>query len=80
MVSDLLDSSLGRNALDTLLFGGAPAHPKLPSRAKAAFDNIMLSQAYGMTETNSIAVGLAGEDYETRPSSTHVVRNLYPHR
>lgn len=30
------------------------------------------SQAYGMTETNSVAVIIAGDDYTTRPGSTLV--------
>lgn len=30
------------------------------------------SQGYGSTETNSIAVGVAGEDYVSRPASTSV--------
>ncbi|PSR90673.1 hypothetical protein PHLCEN_2v4822 [Hermanssonia centrifuga] len=69
MVTDLVESSLDGQALDTLLFGGAPAPDQLPKKAKEAFPNTVLSQAYGMTETNSIAVGIAGEDYEARPNS-----------
>lgn len=42
MVSDLLDSPLKRDALDTLLFGGSPAPPKLPTRAKATLNGVML--------------------------------------
>lgn len=30
------------------------------------------SQAYGMTETNSIALGIAGGDYEAHPTSACV--------
>ena len=31
-----------------------------------------------MTETNSIAVGIAGEDYETRPTSVYVATAAGP--
>ncbi|EKM59179.1 uncharacterized protein PHACADRAFT_136523 [Phanerochaete carnosa HHB-10118-sp] len=71
MVADLVDRAAASDGLtlDTLLFGGAPAPQVLPHKAKTAFPNTVLSQAYGMTETNSIAVGIAGEDYVARPTS-----------
>lgn len=71
MVADLVDSALAGNELklDTLLFGGSAAPQLLPKRAKTAFPTTVLSQAYGMTETNSIALGIAGGDYEARPTS-----------
>ncbi|GJE84159.1 acyl--CoA ligase [Phanerochaete sordida] len=67
MVADLVDRA--GLQLDTLLFGGAAAPQVLPARAKVVFPHTVLSQAYGMTETNSIAVGIAGEDYVARPTS-----------
>ncbi|KAJ3803041.1 hypothetical protein GGU11DRAFT_671694 [Lentinula aff. detonsa] len=70
MVSDLLDSSLVGHPLEGLFFGGSPASELLASQAQAAFPTARLSQAYGLTETNSVAVGIAGEDYMMRPGST----------
>lgn len=70
MVSDLSDSSLVGHPLEGLLFGGAPAPDSLVPRARKAFPTATMIQGYGLTETNSIAVSLAGEDYIARPSST----------
>ncbi|KAJ3724511.1 hypothetical protein C8R42DRAFT_453754 [Lentinula raphanica] len=70
MVSDLLDSSLVGHPLESLFFGGSAASITLPSQAHMAFPTAQLSQGYGLTETNSVAVGIAGEDYMTRPGST----------
>ncbi|CAL1700983.1 unnamed protein product [Somion occarium] len=69
MVSDLIESQLAGYGLETLLFGGAPAHDQLPAKAKHAFPTAVMSQAYGMTESNSIAVAVAGIDYEERPTA-----------
>lgn len=70
MVSDLMDSSLAGYPLDGLFFGGSPAPEVLSSRAREVFPTAELSQGYGLTETNSISVAIAGEDYVTRPGST----------
>jgi len=70
MVSDLIESSAVGYPLDALLFGGSPAPDHLPAQARRAFPTASMSQAYGMTETNSVAVSVAGEDYISRPSST----------
>ena len=35
------------------------------------------SQAYGMTETNSVSVAFTGDDYTCRPTSTSV-STFYP--
>ncbi|KAG2013685.1 long-chain-fatty-acid-CoA ligase [Coprinopsis cinerea AmutBmut pab1-1] len=69
MVSDLVDSSSAGQPLEALMFGGAPAPNSLPPRAHKAFPNAALSQGYGLTETNSVAVGVAGEDYSARPTT-----------
>ncbi|KAJ7283669.1 hypothetical protein C8J57DRAFT_1293235 [Mycena rebaudengoi] len=69
MSADLIESSLAGYPLVGLTFGGAPAPDVLTVRARAAFPTVTLSQAYGLTETNAIAVSFAGEDYYTRPSS-----------
>ncbi|KAJ7700065.1 hypothetical protein B0H17DRAFT_926014, partial [Mycena rosella] len=78
MSSDLIESELAGYPLDGLSFGGAPTADILTTRARAAFPNVILSQGYGLTETNSIATSMgnsyplcipAGDDYNTRPSS-----------
>ncbi|KAF4563305.1 hypothetical protein EYR36_003746 [Pleurotus pulmonarius] len=70
MVSDLTESSLVGHPLDALIFGGASAPSALPSKARRSFPTAIMSQTYGMTETNSISVACAGNDYLARPSST----------
>ncbi|GLB39775.1 putative AMP-binding enzyme C-terminal domain [Lyophyllum shimeji] len=70
MVSDLLESSLAGYPLDGILFGGSPAPITLVPKAQEVFPTAYMMQAYGMTETNSVAVSFAGEDYAARPTST----------
>ncbi|KAK2463268.1 hypothetical protein APHAL10511_004923 [Amanita phalloides] len=70
MVSDIMESSLAGYPLEGLLFGGSPAPPSLVPRAQKVFPTALMTQGYGMTETNSIAVSIAGEDYTVRPAST----------
>ncbi|KAF8906525.1 hypothetical protein CPB84DRAFT_1813777 [Gymnopilus junonius] len=70
MVTDLTLSSLVGHPLEGLLFGGAPAPDTLVTRAREAFPTATMIQGYGLTETNSIAVSVAGEDYTARPAST----------
>ncbi|KJA19908.1 hypothetical protein HYPSUDRAFT_68905 [Hypholoma sublateritium FD-334 SS-4] len=70
MVTDLTLSSLVGHPLEGLLFGGAPAPDSLVPRARKAFPTATMIQAYGLTETNSIAVSFAGDDYTARPTST----------
>ncbi|KAJ7497314.1 hypothetical protein FB451DRAFT_1210942 [Mycena latifolia] len=70
MVADLVRSSLAGFPLEGLLFGGSPSPDSLAERARQAFPSATMSQAYGETETNSVAVAISGEDYLARPSST----------
>ncbi|TFK75420.1 acetyl-CoA synthetase-like protein [Pluteus cervinus] len=70
MVADLAESSLVGHPLEGLLFGGSSAPDSLVPRARKAFPTATMSQAYGLTETNSIAVSFSGEDYTARPTST----------
>ncbi|KAF7301658.1 hypothetical protein MIND_00731300 [Mycena indigotica] len=70
MSSDLIESELaGYSGLDALTFGGAATPPALLIRAKAAFPSVVLNQAYGLTECNSIAISFAAEDWLARPTS-----------
>ncbi|KAG7098572.1 hypothetical protein E1B28_000505 [Marasmius oreades] len=70
MVQDIMDSHLKGSPLEGLFFGGCPAPNVLVETAQRVFPNTRLSQAYGLTETNSIAVAIAGDDYIARPTST----------
>ncbi len=49
MVSDLTEGSLSGHPLEALMFGGAPAHDNLSSRAAKAFPNAVM---YGATDTH----------------------------
>ncbi|TCD70810.1 hypothetical protein EIP91_001500 [Steccherinum ochraceum] len=69
LISDLIDSDLQGHPFKFFLFGGAPAYPQLPKKAKDVFPHAMLTHSFGMTETNAVCVAIAGEDYERRPTS-----------
>ncbi|KAF8812455.1 acetyl-CoA synthetase-like protein [Phlegmacium glaucopus] len=69
VVSDLTDISDGDLSLESIIFGGSPAPDTLALRAGKAFPAAVMSQGYGLTETNGAAVGFAGEDYVARPTS-----------
>ncbi|KAJ3874261.1 hypothetical protein F5051DRAFT_417300 [Lentinula edodes] len=68
-VSDLAESSANGAPLQTILYGGSAVSVALAKRARKAFPMAMLSQAYGLTESNATSVGFSGEDYEQRPES-----------
>ncbi|KXN90589.1 2-succinylbenzoate--CoA ligase [Leucoagaricus sp. SymC.cos] len=70
MVADLTESSLVGHPLEGLLFGGSPTPDSLVGRAQKAFPKATMTQGYGLTETNSIAVSISGDDYISRPTST----------
>ncbi|KAJ3865329.1 hypothetical protein EV359DRAFT_80598 [Lentinula novae-zelandiae] len=63
-VSDLAESSANGAPLQTILYGGSAVSVALAKRARKAFPMAMLSQAYGLTESNATSVGFSGEDYE----------------
>ncbi|KAF9447488.1 acetyl-CoA synthetase-like protein [Macrolepiota fuliginosa MF-IS2] len=59
MVADLTESSLAGHSLEGLLFGGSPTPDSLVGRAKKTFPKATLTQVYGLTEINSVAVSRA---------------------
>ncbi|KAK7470668.1 hypothetical protein VKT23_002090 [Stygiomarasmius scandens] len=69
MVTDLLFRA-GDFSLESLTFGGTSASPSLALRATEVLPNALLSQGYGMTECNSVAVSMVGMDQVQRPTST----------
>lgn len=42
MVSDLIESQLVGYGLETLIFGGSPAHDQLPAKGKRAFPTAVM--------------------------------------
>ncbi|KAE9391780.1 acetyl-CoA synthetase-like protein [Gymnopus androsaceus JB14] len=62
MVVELVD--LGGFELESLNFGGAPSSVLLGQKVKGVLPNTILSQGYGMTETNSLAVSIVGADLD----------------
>jgi len=56
--------------LEHLSFGGAPAQEGIPGLVRKHLPAGVIQQSWGLTETNSVAVGHAGEDYHRKPLST----------
>ena len=62
-----------RHDLSSLLMvggGGAPRAPEQVRQIHASFGQALPNIGWGMTETNAIGTGNAGEDYLTRPASS----------
>ncbi|GAA6011454.1 hypothetical protein JCM11491_002792 [Sporobolomyces phaffii] len=55
--------------LDGFSFGGGPAAARLPGDVRRKLKNVSPAQGYGLTEVNSVATSVAGEDYVQRPLS-----------
>ncbi len=58
------------SSLATIGGGGAPAPAKLVDRVEKGFTKGRPNIGYGMTETNALGPGNAGDDYVTHPTST----------
>ncbi|KAK0211369.1 hypothetical protein DFS33DRAFT_1299098 [Desarmillaria ectypa] len=69
MITDL-EHHLAGFPMESITLGGAPVAGSLVIRSKETFPSAVISNAYGLTETNSTAIGLAGEDYLARPESS----------
>ncbi|KAF9463755.1 hypothetical protein BDZ94DRAFT_1257980 [Collybia nuda] len=72
LAHDLAGSSLANYPLETVMLGGGPAHESLVDRTRKAFPNAVVSQAYGLTESNATAVTFSAEDYYARSKSCGV--------
>ena len=74
MTGDLVDVARDSNKdLSSLINvggGGAPRAPEQVSGIAETFVNALPGTGWGMTETNAIGTGIAGEDYLERPSSS----------
>jgi len=63
----------GRYSLATLLSvggGGAPRAPEQVRQIGSSFVQALPATGWGMTETNAIGAGIAGEEYLQRPASS----------
>ncbi|KAK0442019.1 uncharacterized protein EV420DRAFT_1083060 [Desarmillaria tabescens] len=69
MITDL-EQHLAGFPMESITLGGAPVAGSLAIRSKERFPSAIMSNAYGLTETNSTAIGLAGDDYLARPESS----------
>ncbi|SCV72538.1 BQ2448_4075 [Microbotryum intermedium] len=70
MVLEIVDLlSKEGHALEALSFGGGPASSRLPEMVKKSIGEVPASQGFGLTETNSVATSVAGEEYAKRPTS-----------
>lgn len=55
--------------LEGISYGGGPPSSKLPAITKQRIPNAMAGQGYGLTEVNSVATTIVGDDYIQRPTS-----------
>ncbi|KAG9027706.1 hypothetical protein FRB95_007438 [Tulasnella sp. JGI-2019a] len=74
MTLDVANSSLQEYAKQLpafgFSFGGSPASPAMVKDIMKKFPNAMMSQGYGLTESNALVTGISGGDYITKPAST----------
>ncbi|KAK0196386.1 hypothetical protein F5146DRAFT_919185, partial [Armillaria mellea] len=71
MLTDL-ESHLAGFPMESITVGGAPVAGSLIVRSKETFPSAVMANAYGLTETNSTTIGLAGDDYLARPESSGI--------
>jgi long-chain acyl-CoA synthetase len=58
------------SSITTVAFGGSPSAGELQRKVKDTFPNVRFtSNAYGLTETSSVATVLTGDDSARKPSS-----------
>lgn len=77
--ADLMEAAkrlgLSLSSLDFLGSGGAKRPPTQVAQLAETFPNADLATGWGMTETNAIGIGMAGDDYLQRSNSAG---RLYP--
>ncbi|KAK0239392.1 hypothetical protein EDD85DRAFT_447908 [Armillaria nabsnona] len=71
MLTDL-EGHLTGFPMESITVGGAPVAGSLIVRSKKTFPSTVMANAYGLTETNSTAIGIAGDDYLARPESSGI--------
>jgi long-chain acyl-CoA synthetase len=65
----------GRHDYDTssigsVAYGGSPSAGELQRKVKDTFPNVRsMTNAYGLTESSSVATAISGKDFEERPTS-----------
>src|SRR3546814_18429546 len=72
--SDVCSSDLDRHDYDTssvksVAFGGSPSAEELQRKIRETFPNVTTtSNAYGLTETSSVATVISGDDAVVKPT------------
>jgi long-chain acyl-CoA synthetase len=74
MTGDLVrvarDTRRDLSTLQTVGGGGAPRAPEQVKQIGSAFGRALPNTGWGMTETNAIGTGIAGQDYLSHPASS----------
>ena len=70
MTRELINSKYDLSSIQALSFGGSSAAKEIPAEFKRRFPSGLVGQGYGATESNGSAVGIAGDDFLARPTST----------
>ncbi|KAK0452895.1 uncharacterized protein EV420DRAFT_1765988 [Desarmillaria tabescens] len=68
-IRELAESAICKTSIKRISYGGTPIAPSHLQRCRQAFPLATVFQTYGLTETNTGAVGFGGPDYNVRPDS-----------
>ena len=70
LVAEAAAQGVDLSTLVTVGGGGAPRAPEQVKRIQTTFRQALPATGWGMTETNAIGTGIAGQDYLLRPNSS----------
>ncbi|TDL16667.1 long-chain-fatty-acid-CoA ligase [Rickenella mellea] len=68
MVSDLIETGINSEVMETMSFGGSLAPTSFASEIVKRFPNTIPGQGYGLTETNGVVASIT--DFLAKPGST----------
>ncbi|KAK0435795.1 uncharacterized protein EV420DRAFT_1770508 [Desarmillaria tabescens] len=68
-IRELAESAICKTSIKRISYGGTPIAPSHLQRCRQAFPLATVFQTYGLTETNTGAVGFGGPDYDARLDS-----------
>jgi len=58
------------SSISSVAYGGSPSAGELQRKVKETFPNVRtMTNAYGLTESSSVATAISGKDFEERPTS-----------
>jgi long-chain acyl-CoA synthetase len=58
------------SSISSVAYGGSPSAGELQRKVKETFPNVKtMTNAYGLTESSSVATAISGKDFEERPTS-----------